>query len=363
MERFTERAAAAPASQSLAAVDAPRTAGSGHGHLWVLRDGTPAHAPPGRLTVGEDGRLACHLCGGWFTHLGAHLRRHGWTAAQYRDAAGLPLHVALCSADLSGQIAVRQKRAWDASPSVRARLEPGLVMARNGELSRLSAEAGRDRATSGQQSEASRTARAQQLAAGRAAQARQRQARLDGVVAAAGAADLHALLRDRYADGLSLDQLGRLTGLGSARLRAELRAADVEIRPTGVNQLASKQARADRNDALAAAQVGTADIRAWLLSRYEHGVTLRVLASQTGRSIPWVRSRLASTPRPQQASDGMETPALGQVSVAWGRSASYRRIPPDGSRLARATSRACPGNTAAAQWRKATGVVSWGVRR
>jgi hypothetical protein len=335
MERFTERAAAAPASQSLAAVDAPRTAGSGHGHLWVLRDGTPAHAPPGRLTVGEDGRLACHLCGGWFTHLGAHLRRHGWTAAQYRDAAGLPLHVALCSADLSGQIAVRQKRAWDASPSVRARLEPGLVMARNGELSRLSAEAGRDRATSGQQSEASRTARAQQL----------------------------ALLRDRYADGLSLDQLGRLTGLGSARLRAELRAADVEIRPTGVNQLASKQARADRNDALAAAQVGTADIRAWLLSRYEHGVTLRVLASQTGRSIPWVRSRLASTPRPQQASDGMETPALGQVSVAWGRSASYRRIPPDGSRLARATSRACPGNTAAAQWRKATGVVSWGVRR
>jgi hypothetical protein len=59
----------------------------GHGHLWVLRDGTPVHVPPGRLVVSDDGRLACHLCGRWFAHLGAHLRRHGWTAAQHSMGA------------------------------------------------------------------------------------------------------------------------------------------------------------------------------------------------------------------------------------------------------------------------------------
>jgi hypothetical protein len=65
----------------------------GHAHLWVLLDGTPAHLAPGRLAANEDGQLACHLCGRWFAHLGAHLRRHGWTVGQYREAAGLELHV------------------------------------------------------------------------------------------------------------------------------------------------------------------------------------------------------------------------------------------------------------------------------
>lgn len=117
----------------------------------MLGDGTPAHVPPGRLVVSDDGRLACHLCGRWFTHLGAHLRRHGWTADQYRDAVGLPLHMPLCSAGLSGRIAARQKRAWEADPLVRARFEAGRLLARTGELSRLSAEARRQRDGSGTQ--------------------------------------------------------------------------------------------------------------------------------------------------------------------------------------------------------------------
>jgi hypothetical protein len=308
-----------------------------HGHLWMLRDGTPAHVPPGRLVAGDDGRLACHLCGRWFTHLGAHLRRHGWTAARYRDAVGLPLHMALCSADMSGQIAARQKRTWDASPQVRARFEPGRLLARTGELSRLSAEA-----STGQLPDAVRTARARRLAAGRATQATERQARVDAMVAEAGVTDLHALLRARYADGFSLDRLGRLAGLGRTRLRAELVAAGVEIRPSGTNQLASKQARADRNDALAAAEVGTPDIRVWLLSRYELGATLRGLARQVNRSIPWVRSRLADASGHQRAGDGdaggqdlplplesgqrgpsLQSSTPGQVWMAWGQSLIY----------------------------------------
>ena len=317
-----------------------------HGHLWMLRDGTPAHVPPGRLVVSADGRLACHLCGRWFTHLGAHLRRHGWTAAQYRDAVELPLHTPLCSEDMSGQIAARQKRTWEASAQARARFEPGRLLARTGELSRLSAAASRERDSSGQLPDAVRAAREQCLAEGRATQARERQARLDASVAAAGATDLPSLLRARYADGFSLDQLGRLTGLGRSRLRAELVAAGVEIRPPGANQPTSKHARAERNDALTAAQVGTPDIRAWLLPRYERGVTLRGLAMEVNRSIPWVRSRLAGTSGRQQAGGGdarepepspppepgpqdpsLPSPAPGQISLAWGQSLSYQRMP------------------------------------
>jgi len=277
-----------------------------HGHLWTLRDGTPSHVPPGQLAISDDGRLACHLCGRWFTHLGGHLRRHGWTAAQYRDAVGLPLHVPLCSADLSAQIMARQKRAWDASPEMRARFEPGHQLAGSGELGRLAADAGRDRDRSGRTPGAVRAARAQRLAAGRITMATRRHVQLGSVVAAAGAADLPALLRARYASGASLEQLARLTGLGRTRLRAELIAAGVEIRSTGTNQLASKQARASRNDAQAAARVGTPDIQAWLRSRYQEGATLRDLATQVNRSIPWVRSRLA----------GARAPAAGKRRLA-----------------------------------------------
>ncbi len=37
----------------------------------------------------RDGRIACHLCGRWFEHLGPHLRAPGWTAARYRAAVGI----------------------------------------------------------------------------------------------------------------------------------------------------------------------------------------------------------------------------------------------------------------------------------
>jgi hypothetical protein len=268
----------------------------GHAHLWVLLDGTPAHAAPGRLAADEDGRLACHLCGRWFAHLGAHLRGHGWTAAQYREAAGLALHVPLCSAEVSGRIAARQKANWDRDPEARDRFAPGRELARSGELNRLAAAAARDRQDSGQTPDAVLAARARRLAAGRAAQAGQRDRHLAAVVAAAGAGGLHDLLRARYGAGASLDQLAKLTGLGRVRLRAELAAAGAVIRASGANLPASRHARGTANDALAATRVGSGDIRAWLLAQRQAGATLSELARRTGRSIPWVRSRLAGPP-------------------------------------------------------------------
>jgi hypothetical protein len=140
---------------------------------------------------------------------------------------------------------------------------------------------------------AARAARSTSLAAGRATQAQQRQRHLDAVVTAAGAASLHELLRERYGSGAGLDQLMKLTGLGRTRLRAELAGAGVAVRPSGVNNPASRQARAARNDATVAARVGTRDIRSWLRTQRRAGVPLRDLAQRTGRSIPWVQARLA----------------------------------------------------------------------
>jgi len=271
----------------------------GHGHLWALLDGTPAHAAPGRLTADDDGRLACHLCGRWFAHLGAHLRRHGWTATRYREAVGLTLHVPLCSTEISERIAAKQKANWDRDSQARNRFAPGRELARSGELNRLATTAATIRQNSGQTPEAVLAARARRLAAGRAAQASGRDSRLAAVVAASGTSTLHELLRARYDAGASLDGLARLTGLGRTRLRTELAAAGVVVRQPGANLQASKRARGATNDAWAAARVGAGDIRAWLLAQRRTGATLRELAQRTGRSVPWVRSRLAGPPAPR----------------------------------------------------------------
>lgn len=110
----------------------------------------------------------------------------------------------------------------------------------------------------------------------------------------AGAGDLHDFLRHHYAGGASLDALSRRAGLGRARLRTELTAAGVGVRRSGVNNPASKHARAHNIDAQVAARVGAEDIRVWLRSQRANGTTIQALARQTQRSIPWIQSRLAS---------------------------------------------------------------------
>ncbi len=269
--------------------------GSQHGHLWTLLDGTAAQAPLGELTRNSDGELVCHLCGRWFHHLGAHLRSHGWTVAQYREAVGLTLHVALCSESVSADITERQRGRWKNDPSVKERLAVGQGLAHTGELAQRAADAGRDRETSGRVSGAVRAARARRLAEGRRTMRRRREARLSEVIAAAGAADLSDLLRTAYGNGATLASLARLTGLGREQLRVELENAGVAVRKTGHNLPESKQGRAGRVDAAVADRVGTDDIRRWLLEQSNNGHTAAALAALTGRSIPWVRSRLRGT--------------------------------------------------------------------
>lgn len=274
----------------------------GHGHLWVLLDGTPGHAAVGRLTRNIDGEVACHLCGRWFVHLGSHLRRHGWTAAEYRAATGLPRHVALCSDELSSDIATRQQRAWESDPEMRAHFEPGQQLARSGRLGQLAAQANRERDLTGQTPEAVTSARRLRLTQGRRTVAAQRRWHLAELVAACGAPSLHDLLRDQYDTGSSLEDLARLTGLGRARLRSELDSAGVVVRPAGANLPASRRARAAQIDAVVATRVGAADIGPWLRARRDAGTTMATLAQQCGRSVPWVRSRInhrVTTGRPE----------------------------------------------------------------
>lgn len=263
-----------------------------HGHLWLLLDGTPAHAPVGVLTRNVDGELACHLCGKWFVHLGLHLRGHGWTARQYRAAVDLPRHLALCSPELSGNIADRQQRAYESKPELREHFEHGHKLARSGRLAQLAADAHRERERNGQNSEAVAVAQRLRLTQGRTTVAAQRRYVLDDLIGAVGTSSLHGLLRDQYGAGASLEDLGRITGLGRARLRSELRSAAVAVRPTGANQLASKRARAARNNDKVAALVGTNDIVAWLRGQRAAGITMAQLAEQCSRSLPWIRSRL-----------------------------------------------------------------------
>lgn len=54
----------------------------------------PDDAPPfgqfGRLDYNSQGRVRCHVCGGWFDHLGAHTNaKHDLPADDYRRAFGL----------------------------------------------------------------------------------------------------------------------------------------------------------------------------------------------------------------------------------------------------------------------------------
>ena len=113
--------------------------GATHGHLWTLADGRGLHAPPGVLVRDPDtGVACCHFCGGWFRGLGSHVRAHGLTGAQYREAVGLSKTRPLAAPDVSAAISKRQRAVYLSSPEVRARLAGGQELARTGALAKLS---------------------------------------------------------------------------------------------------------------------------------------------------------------------------------------------------------------------------------
>lgn len=268
----------------------PGRSRSGHGHLWSLPDGTGLHAPYGEL-AGEDstGRLCCHLCGRFFRALGSHVRRHGYTAASYREAMGLGTTTRLVAPDVSAGISARQTARYDASADVRAAFAAGQAMARSGELGRRSA--GSRAATDRRERIVVRRA---SLDRGRASLAARRANDRARRLAALGSRSLPEHLRRRHAEGASLDTLRAETGLGRARLQEEMDQAGIVRRASGATTPAGRRSRALRADSAAAARVGTDDLVAWLIERRAAGRPLAELAAAVGHSTHWVRWRLAS---------------------------------------------------------------------
>lgn len=259
-----------------------------HAHLWCLPDGTGLHAPYGQLLRDPaTGRVCCHLCGRWFRSLGSHLRRHGYTAAGYREALGLCRTEPMTSDDVSEAISRRQAEAYRHGPEVRSRLAEGQQMARSGQL------AWRARgAVGGEPAPELAAVRREALRRGRQTLARDRNDVVQARLAELGGSDLGEYLRATYAAGAGLADLRTATGLGTLRLREAMTAAGIVIRRPGDTTPAGRRSRAQASERSAAARVGTDDITDWLAERYAAGSSLSALAEAVGHSWHWVRWRL-----------------------------------------------------------------------
>jgi hypothetical protein len=273
-------------------VPRPDPAGDGHrgthAHLWTLPDGTGLHAPYGRLVRDPDsGRVCCHLCGRWFRSLGSHLRRHGLSAAGYRQAMGLCRTRSLTADDVSLAISRRQAEAYRRGPQVRGRLAEGQRLARSGQLT-WRARGAVDREQPAELIAVRRDA----LHRGRQRREQEREHAVRGRLAELGCSDLADYLRTAYADGASLADLRAATGLGTTRLRQTMTTAGIDLRRPGHTTLAGRRSRAEAAEREAAARVGTDDIAAWLTERRAAGWSLLRLGEAVGRSGPWVRRRL-----------------------------------------------------------------------
>jgi hypothetical protein len=198
-----------------------------HAHQWSLPDGTGLHAPYGQLVIESGtGRVCCHLCGRWYVSLGGHVRTHGHTADSYRETMGLCWSRPLVAEALSRSIAARQSEAYRRSPALRARLALGQQLSKTGQLTALA----RTAHLTSPPPELTRLRRAA-LEAGRMTRAAQRDRVLARRLRELGFNDMASYLRHAYSTGASLRSIAKATGVGWARLRRELDAAGIAIRP------------------------------------------------------------------------------------------------------------------------------------
>ncbi len=76
-----------------------------------LPDGSSFYAPLGEMLYDGDERVCCHLCGRWMRAVGGtHLRWHGWTIDEYREAFRLGRGTPACAPILSEHLGRAAKR-------------------------------------------------------------------------------------------------------------------------------------------------------------------------------------------------------------------------------------------------------------
>lgn len=248
------------------------------------------HPDHGRLIRDEDtDTVICHVCGRAFRALGSHVRVHGMTGAQYRQAFGLLRTRAMSARSLSREQSRVRLAAYEASEEARERFAAGREMARSGELSRRRWDRARGRETA----EELYRVRRDSLGAGRRTQARDADERLRAALRAGGFTDVGQALQVVYVERQSsIEETARLLAVGKARLRTLLLEHGIAIRPAGFNSPSGRRSRVALNDRATAERVGATDITAWLRRQVAAGATLRELAAATGHSVPWVVARL-----------------------------------------------------------------------
>jgi hypothetical protein len=244
----------------------------------------------GRQLRDEEADLViCHLCGRGFRALGYHLRAHGVTADQYRQQYGLLRSRPLSARELSRTRSTAQRQVYDASERMRSDFAHGRAMARSGDLTRRAQAAFDEHGVS---AELARE-RLERLAAGRSTQQAAAEQRLAATLRALGFDSLGTALRTLYVEReLSIENTAAHLHSSPRRTRQFLQQYGIAIRPPGHNTAAGKHARVALNDQRTAVRLGTTDITGWLRDRQAEGATLRELSAATGRSIPWVTSRL-----------------------------------------------------------------------
>jgi hypothetical protein len=139
---------------------------------------------------------------------------------------------------LSRSIAIRQREVYQRSPALRARLAVGQELSKTGQLATLACAAH----TTSPPPELTRLRRAA-LDAGRMTRAAQRDRALARRLRELGFDELAGYLRHAYSTGASLRGIAKATGLGWARLRRELDAAGIAVRPAN---LSSDQPNSDQ---------------------------------------------------------------------------------------------------------------------
>jgi len=267
-----------------------------HAVVAVLPDGTPCYSPIGTV-LGEGARVQCHLCGGWFRSVLAHLRVHGWDQAGYRAAFGLERGQPLEGPDTRRRraVALRVRRAVE--PAVRLGFEAGQQRARSGALTRDAAEAARGRRQPEQHRRKTLRTLASVSPAARAAGRRRYTKQWLHRTAAEAAArfghpDIGSLVRDRVAAGASLASVSREAGLHKDWLCRHLATVD----PATAAAVASAGLEPVRRDVrwLPAVRVlGFADVPGYLAERHVVGRwTVHAIAREIGLSPGAVLSAL-----------------------------------------------------------------------
>lgn len=261
----------------------------------VLPDGTPSYAPLATV-VREGTHVQCHLCGGWYRSVLAHIRVHGWDQNGYREAFGLERHQSL-EGDATRRrraAALVVRRRFD--PVVRAGCEVGQEWVRSGELTRAAAAAAKGRRQPEQRRRKTLRTLAAIPAEARAAGARRHadeQLRRIGAEAAArlGYADIGALVRDRVEAGHSLARISRDAGLHKDWLCRHLATVDADA---AEHAAGSGHRRHDAPWLPVVQPLGFSDVGAYLVDRHvSRRFTVASIAAEIGMTHSAVQTALA----------------------------------------------------------------------